>query len=108
MKVNITKEGNDEITIDSWDMISMHTTLAQIIHPMLVKQKEIAGIPFVSNTDVPKHLRSTDDYCLVKWQWVIDEMIYAFGRCKDDLYGEDAREENGLRLFGIYYRSLWH
>jgi hypothetical protein len=55
-----------------------------------------------------------------RWQWVLNEMIYAFD-CKankDDVYmrfrddldaarKEQDRIANGFRLFGKYYEGLW-
>ena len=56
----------------------------------------------------------------VRWAYVLDEMIYAFD-CKvnkdvpymrfDDLNEirkEQARIDNGFRLFGKYYEGLWN
>ena len=63
----------------------------------------------------------TDDKFFKRWDWVLDEMIYAFD-CKankDDVYmrfdikdkdamnAEQERISNGFRLFGKYYESLW-
>ena len=143
MKVNIeeyTDNGEDqkiEVHIDKWDTWSMDYTLAPIILPMLIQLKETKnGAPDVDLEDVPEGLRptnteewqklynetgDTDDKFFERWDWVLDEMIYAFD-CKankDDVYmrfdindrdgmkQEQERISNGFRLFGKYYENLW-
>ena len=124
-----------KIHIDRWDTWSMDHTLAPIILPMLVQLKETKhGAPWVDMEDVPKELRATkkqiDEYGkkgdvdpkhFDRWDWVLDEMIYAFD-CKankDDVYmrfeveerdamkAEQERISNGFRLFGKYFEALW-
>jgi len=139
MKINIenyTDDGEDqvvEVQIDPWDTWSMDYTLAPIILPMLRQLKETKhGAPNVDDDDVPEQLRSTsappkdnewdtDMFHFDRWDWVLDEMIYAFD-CKankDDVFmrfdindrdgmnKEQERISNGFRLFGKYYESLW-
>ena len=74
-----------KVHIDRWDTWSMDHTLGYIVLPMLKQLKETKhGAPFVDNNDVPKELRSDaieGDICVthhLKWDWVIDEMIFAF------------------------------
>ena len=74
-----------DIHIDRWDTWSMDHTLGYIVLPMLKQLKETKhGAPFVDNNDVPKELRSDaieGDIGVthhLKWDWVIDEMIFAF------------------------------
>lgn len=122
-----------KVHIDKWDTWSMDHTLAPIILPMLKQLKaEKHGAPQVDYKDVPKELRpskkeidaynkdcTTDENFFVRWDWVMDEMIYAFD-CKankDDVYmriddrvemqKEQERISNGFRLFGKYYEALW-
>lgn len=91
------------IKIDRWDSWSMDHTLSPIILPMLKQLKATKhGAPFVDDEDVPEHLRSTapgardncknewdtDDNHFKRWDWVIDEMIFAF-ECKVDDSWED-------------------
>jgi hypothetical protein len=125
-----------KIHIDRWDTWSMDHTLAHIILPMLKQLKATThGAPWVAVTDVPKELRptkkqlmdyqkdgTTDPKFFERWNWVLDEMIYAFD-CKtnkDDVYmrfdiktqreamdAEQERISNGFRLFGRYYENLW-
>jgi hypothetical protein len=74
------------VRIDPWDTWSMDHTLAPIILPMLKQLKEHKhGASVVNNKDVPKDLQSEDaiegDVCAThfqKWDWVMDEMIFAF------------------------------
>jgi hypothetical protein len=115
------------IHIDPWDTWSMDHTLAPIILPMLHQLADTkCGAPYVENEDRPEHLRAekppkyeTDEFHLQAWDWVLNEMIYAFD-CKankDDVFmrfqsqkemeEEQARISNGFRLFGKYYESLW-
>lgn len=84
------KKQKIKVRIDRYDTWSMDYTLAHIIHPMLVQIKETKhGSPFVDDKDVPKHLRSTaappkknewdtDEFHEARWDWVLDEMIWAF------------------------------
>lgn len=78
------------VHIDRWDTWSMDITLGYIIRPMLLQLKERKqGAPFVDDEDVPEHLRSTnappkenewdtDDNHFNRWDYVLDEMIFAF------------------------------
>lgn len=140
-----------KVHIDRWDTWSMDHTLAPIILPMLVQLKESKhGAPNVDNADVPKELRATkkqieaygkkgdvDPKHFERWDWILDEMIWAFEqKCRDhweeDYYGpyiegegdgilgghfewtddegrqkHQERMSNGFRLFGKYFESLW-
>ena len=97
MKVNIgkypknsSKERKVKVQIDPWDTWSMDNTLALIVTPMLKQLKEKNhGAPYVADEDVPEHLRKaaapptenewdTDDNHFKRWDWVMDEMIFAF------------------------------
>jgi hypothetical protein len=82
------KERAIRIRIDNYDLWNMDHTLALIIHPMLVRLKEIKhGAPGVDNEDVPEELRAeqqvddqgkTDNNWHERWDWVLNEMIWAF------------------------------
>ena len=159
------------IKIDRWDVWNMDHTLSPIILPMLKRLREVKhGSGFVDMEDVPEHLRATttdewdsqhtfDFYnedvpkegvadIHARWNWVLDEMIFAFEHLVDDSWEEKFssgtidtifvpcednpklnrmehgpnhtyvcdydgirrmydRIDNGLRLFGKYYRNLW-
>lgn len=126
-----------KIHIDDYDVWGMDHTLSLIIYPMLKKLKENKmGAPFVHDEDVPEELRGgyvnpkngeTDSNWFKRWDYVLDEMIFAF-KCQtyeweeeffdfsDDLNAtfdkkglveKNDRIQNGLRLFGKYYSNLW-
>ena len=153
-----------KVKIDRWDTWGMDHTLGVIALPMLQQLKATKhGAPFVDDEDVPEELKSTsapakanewdtDENHFRRWDWVMDEMIFAFEHHLDkeweDAYrtgksdfksvacewdengkakmyqlvkGPDhtleydwdgmklvhARIQNGFRLFGKYYSSLW-
>lgn len=123
-----------KIRIDKYDTWSMDHTLAYIIVPMLKQLKDTRhGSPMVDDEDVPEEFRSTsappvknewdpDSNFEKRWDWVMDEMIWAFEqKCRDDWMedyyynkwdqeGAKAHQErmsNGFRLFGKYYENLW-
>ena len=88
------------VKIDRYDTWSMDHTLADIILPMLKQLKESKhGAPFVDDEDVPDELKSTsappkeneydtDENHFKRWDYVLDEMIFAF-ECKvDDTWQE--------------------
>jgi len=155
------------IKIDNYDTWNMDSTLSPIILPMLKQlQANKHGAPFVDDEDVPANLRSTtksaqkakknswdtDGNHFKRWDWAMDEMIWAFEQLTTDWEDQfhsgvhdhlwipskelDAkgkpltyemkkgpkdthkfdkkgwtkhsdRIDNGLRLFGKYYRALW-
>ena len=84
------------IKIDRWDTWSMDHTLGMIALPMLKQLKASKhGAPIVDDEDVPEHLRSTaapakenewdtDENWFKRWDWVLDEMIFAFEHRLDD------------------------
>ena len=89
------------VKIDRYDTWSMDYTLAPIILPMLKQlQKTKHGSPGVDDEDVPEELKSTsappkenewdtDENWFKRWDWVLDEMIFAF-ECKVDDSWEEA------------------
>jgi len=89
------------VKIDHWDTWSMDSTLADIILPMLKQlKKDKQGAPYVDDADVPEELKSTsappkenewdtDANHFKRWDWVMDEMIFAF-ECKNDDSWQDA------------------
>jgi hypothetical protein len=88
----------DYIKIDRWDTWSMDSTLAQIVLPMLVQlQATKHGSPYIADEDVPEHfgIRSTqappkenewdiDSNHHLRWEYVLDEMIWAFKQLQPD------------------------
>jgi len=145
-------EREENIVIHNYDTWNMDHTLALIIVPMLKQLKDTKhGAPNVDSVDVPLFLKptqletsrykedgTTDKNFFKRWDWVMDEMIWAFEQIVDDdnegqfydhsevgenddfetsvrklkvdregLESHNKRINNGLRLFGKYYRSLW-
>ena len=87
------------VKIDNYDTWSMDSTLTPIILPMLKQLKETKhGAPFTEDEDVPERLRSTtksaqkakknswdsDGNHFKRWDWILDEMIWAFEQLADD------------------------
>mgnify|MGYP001549622457 CR=1 FL=1 len=80
------------VHIDPWDSWSADHTLAHIILPVLVDLKRSKqGAPNVDAEDVPENMRpgklemeqynkdgTTDALFFKRWDWVLDEMIWAF------------------------------
>ena len=150
----------DYVKVDQWDTWSMDSTLAPIILPLLKQLKEQkCGHGWVEDADVPDNLKSTaegvtkeencwDSNAEDRYDYIIDEMIFAFECLVDDSWedkfrsGEmdivwetcednsklkrmcpgpnhtykcdyegmkvvQARISNGLRLFGVYFQTLW-
>ena len=158
MKVYIGPYKDDEaqkieVAIHNYDTWSMDDTLAPIILPMLKQLKETKhSAPTVEFKDVPEEFippdveaakklymknGETDENYFKRWDYVLDEMIWAFEqKCRDDwhddYYGDYIEDEksgplggrfewinhdgmkkhqkrmsNGFRLFGKYYENLW-
>lgn len=144
------REQKVSVKIDRWDTWSMDHTLAYIVVPMLKQLKDTKhGAPVVDLDDVPEELQpekgwaekyktngETDPNFFKRWDYVMDEMIWAFEQkardnWEEDYYGEwvedstkvlggysinpddegrkahQERMSNGFRLFGKYYESLW-
>ena len=92
-----------KVRIDDYDTWSMDNTLALIILPMLKQLKETKhGSPLVDDEDLPSHMRHTfskgpDDYetddrwIHYKWEWVLNEMIWAFEKELDDDWEDQFR-----------------
>ena len=81
------KKRTIDVRIDRYDTWSMDHTLAHIILPMLKQLKATKhGAPFVEMPDRPEHLQcyrepedyDTDKFHFEAWDWVLDEMIFAF------------------------------
>lgn len=91
-----------KVKIEPHDIWATDYHLAQIILPMLKRLKEHAhGTPFTDDEDVPEELRSTvnpsknkfdvDDNFVLRWQWILNELIWTFEQlvdntCDDQFY----------------------
>ncbi len=125
------------VRIDDWDTWSADHTLSYIIHPILLKIKEGKfGTPYTDREDAPDDAIYDDNveepeydrpFSEKRWNYILDEMIFAFEKIKDDEWDLEIYERhrgwideafaereaiqkrinNGLRLFGKYYQSLW-
>lgn len=83
-----------EVHVDGYDVWNADHTLALIIVPVLKRlKKQKHGTPHVDDKDVPANLRRsaapelteeqknmgyTDELWAARWEWVLDEMIWAF------------------------------
>lgn len=137
------------VRIDKWDTWSMDVTLANIILPMLKQlQATQHGAPHVDDFDCPQHLWSTnaepkehpwdtDSNWQARWDWVLQEMVWAFTQHQLDDEDEKFwtipqdpkltpkeqmdqsqldeqnyrlhhhRKQKAFELFGKYYQALW-
>ena len=114
------------IHIDDFDAWSLDNTLSHIIHPALIRLKEIKhgypelwedGMVTHHNYDRQLHFDFIDEevetkYLINKWNDILDKMIYAFGRIKEDNSLDISKDEwekiqEGLDLFAEHYTSLW-
>ena len=132
------KKRTVQVKIHEYDAWNADHTLALIALPLL---KALQAQPYTSgrvdDEDVPEHLRRppgqqdyvVDDAWHQRWQYVLNEIIFAFeskhtdwedafftdrgGTFEDikfDREGHElyqARITNGFRLFGKYYEALW-
>lgn len=125
------EEREVDVRIDDYDVWNLDHTLSLIILPALKLLKEKKhGAPFVDDSDVPDNLKSnnalpkenewdTDSLWFDRWDYVIDEMIWAFQEIvfyelnkphftnKLEWESYHSRIRNGTRLFGVYFKNLW-
>lgn len=99
------KKRTIRVKVHGYDTWSADHTLALIISPVLKKLKENKhGGPKIDDEDVPENLRSsqdpdynaevaktggTDKFWFDRWDWVLDEMIYAFEMTIDDSWEQE-------------------
>jgi len=90
------------VKIDRWDTWSMDHTLADIVLPMLKQlQKDKHGAPHVDDEDVPMELQSwisppkeefdVDGNHFARWDYILNEMIFAFDCKVDDSWQDKFR-----------------
>jgi hypothetical protein len=108
-----------KVHIDYYDVWSADHTLAMIIAPTLKKLKEHQhGYPHVDNEDVPEHLQITkedreklehdgtvDSKHEARWNYVLDEMIWAFEQHADP-YDNDAQFHHNSDQLEIVFTPL--
>lgn len=102
------KKQKIKVIIHRYDTWSMDHTLAHIIHPMLLQLKASKhGSPDIDDDDVPEHLRkanslpSEDKYDVdsnwfKRWDWILDEMIWAFAELKDPNSTDQFYDHSGV------------
>ena len=109
--IHSKKQRTIKVHIDRWDTWSMDDTLAHIILPMLKQLKATKhGAPYVDPKDVPKVLQpkkqtkkqkdngETDSTHFERWDWVLEEMIFAFeNKVNDDWESEFEKGESDLQ-----------
>lgn len=159
--VHSKKKRDTMVIIDNYDIWNANNTLAMVILPVLKKLRDDkTGTPWVDDEDAPWYYAGKfstpredadfsgwDDNCEYRWNYVIDEMIWAFEQLvnddwedryhhghidiawldtdnpklkemgvgpknthwwdKDGYMNHQNKIQNGLRLFGKYYQTLW-
>ena len=125
MEISISQYQQDShrdvnISLCDDDVISADSTLAYVIVPVLSALKASGHTrAHVDKQDVPCDMHGNiDDH----WNWVLDEMIWAFTQINldwemqfddnDGIHSKRAqhhrlRMKNGFRLFGRYFEDLW-
>ncbi len=85
-----------KIKLDRFDTWGAYHTLSLIIVPVLEQLRDTKkGSPFTDDEDVPTELRSTsalptenewdtDDLFHERWDWILNEMIWAFTEIRDE------------------------
>ena len=122
--IDSKKKRRVSIKIDRWDTWSMDNTLAMIILPMLKQLRDTKhGSPFTDDDDVPDHLKSTaappkkndwdtDDNHEARWDWILNEMIWAFEQinldAEPDFWITEPKGMHSIKEEGsIYSRIEW-
>ena len=91
------KNRAETVVIDDYDVWNLDHSLALIIVPALkLLKKKKQGAPVVQNEDVPENLRvskeeeedvatgGTDEHYFERWDYVLDQMIWAFQQKLED------------------------
>ena len=103
--IHSKKHRKIKVRIDEYDTWSTDSTLAYIILPMLKQLRDTKhGSPMVDDEDLPVHMRhgdpdGYDNWVHHKWDWVLNEMIWAFEQLNDPdwedkfVHGEPVYEE---------------
>ena len=110
-----------EVKIDNYDVWSADRTLALVILPMLKRFREdMNGVPcdFVTGESDEEFQQGE-----IAWELTVDKMIFSFQSIVNDddildfdlktpegkaaYFGHEAKVQEGLELFGKYFRNLW-
>ena len=120
-KIQDRRKRKVKVRIDYYDVWGADHTLALIILPTLKLLKEKKhGSPFVDPADVPEHLRPTeeagpsngytDDTIHQRWDWVMNEMIWAFEQIVEednDRKFYDHSESDAAEAAGEDFTEAW-
>lgn len=102
----------NSIEIHNYDTWNLEVTIARIIHPALVRYKEVSQYyGHIDDEDTPLPYQNGDDYEQAKWNYFLDTIIATFALiCQKEMnLGNDLPfVQEGLRLFGKYYLHLWN
>lgn len=100
--VDAPEKQHIEVVVDNYDIWDAAFTIATIAVPLLKQLKTAKqGAPYVDDEDVPEELRSTsaapkenewdtDSLWFLRWDYVLDEMVYALSESANNRAGEDA------------------
>lgn len=85
-----------------------NSTLAWLTLPILVRFRKADKMGCPGWLD-DKAIEDVDAGS-IRWDEILDEMIYAFNLCiKDEIYDNETanRVQKGLELYGKYFMNLW-
>lgn len=130
MKINISKKKN-RILIEDRDIWNLHSTLASIIHPALIKyKKDSHSYFFVDLEDLPEEMRKDydenykkmikngieNDYdekiLLAGHEYIIDFMIWSFGEIlkegtdDDIMFLYDFNHKNEIQKYNEHMTKI--
>lgn len=107
-----------KIRVDRWDTYSAGTTLSYVIVPILKQLRETKqGAPLTDDDDVPDELKSinsvkvpgdyTDSNWFNRWDYILDEMIWAFTEYQGDWEDQFHRFDQYELVEGTdFYRKV--
>ncbi|MCY4509488.1 MAG: hypothetical protein OXG35_21370 [Acidobacteria bacterium] len=102
------------VEIHDHDTWSADFTLALVAAPLLRYFRDEAGGRHAIGSTDPQDFPETGDPAQThdadRWSKLLDELVWTFEEiAKDDLMDRatETRVQNGLYLFGKYYRCLW-
>jgi hypothetical protein len=99
-----------KVKIHNYDHWNAYHTLAEVIHPVLVSLRANKhGSGGIDDADVPEKLRTTsaepkendwdsDSNVHVRYEWALDEMIFAFANIIDDSW-EDTFDSGVIDFY---------
>lgn len=110
--INDKRTRKIKIVIEDHDVWNADYTLAHIIHPVLVRYKELSNSTpsGFHDTDLPWFIQPMSNE--FKWEYILTKMIRCFELLLNEdtmsLSDEDRKEiKEGLLYFSQYYTHLW-